>query len=211
MRTIQLENWPRRDHYLFFKTYDYPHFSLSVDMDLTAFLPFVKKQKISFTAAVMYLVARCANDIPEFRHRVRDGNPIEHDVVHPGVTILSKDNLFTFCTVEYQSDFNEFTRIAEEEISLAKIQPSLEEKYPDDRMLFMTSIPWVSFTSFMHPLKLSPPDSVPRFAWGKYRQEGDKILMPLSVQGHHAVMDGLHAGRFYEEFQRLADHPDLLL
>ena len=78
-------------------------------------------------------------------------------------------------------------------------------------MLFMTSIPWVSFTSFMHPLKLNPPDSVPRFAWGKYRQEGKKILMPLSVQGHHAVMDGLHAVKFYEEFQRLADHPDLLL
>ena len=63
----------------------------------------------------------------------------------------------------------------------------------------------------MHPLKLSPPDSVPRFAWGKHRKEGKKILMPLSVQGHHAVMDGLNAGRFYEEFQRLADHPDLLL
>jgi chloramphenicol O-acetyltransferase type A len=63
----------------------------------------------------------------------------------------------------------------------------------------------------MHPLKLSPPDSVPRFAWGKYRQEGDKIIMPLSVQGHHAVMDGLHAGKFYEEFQRLVNLPDLFL
>jgi len=78
-------------------------------------------------------------------------------------------------------------------------------------MLFMTSIPWVSFTGFMHPVKLSPADSVPRFAWGKFRGEGQKTVMPLSVQGHHALMDGLHAGLFYEEFQRLSDNPELLI
>ena len=210
MRTISLENWPRKDHYLYFSNYDYPHFSLCADMDLTALLPPIKGLKISFTAVMMYLIARCANAIPEFRQRVRDGDPIEYEVVHPGVTILSRDELFTFCTVEYQPDFREFALIAEGEISRAKIQPSLEEKFPDDRMLYMTSIPWVSFTSFMHPLILDPPDSVPRFAWGKYRQEGHKILMPLSVQGHHAVMDGLHAGRFYEMFQDLAHNPDSL-
>lgn len=210
MRTIDLNDWPRRDHYLYFKDWEYPQFSLCADMDITKFLPQIKGRKMSFTAAIMYLVARVANGIPEFRRRVREGDPIEHEVVHPGVTILSKDDLFTFCTVEYQADFIEFTRNAEEEISQAKAQPSLEEKYPDDRMFFMTAIPWVSFTSFMHPLKLSPADSVPRFAWGKYREENQKTVMPLSVQGHHAVMDGLHAGKFYQEFQRLLDQPELL-
>jgi len=210
MRTIDLNSWPRKDHYLYFKTYEYPCFSLTADIDLTAFLPWIKGQKISFTASIMYLIARCANEIPEFRHRVRDGDPIEHEIVHPGVTILTKDGLFTFCTVDYQENFHEFICIAEEDISLAKTQHVLEEKYPDDRMLFMTSIPWVSFTSFMHPLKLNPTDSVPRFAWGKYRHEGNKTLMPLSVQGHHAVIDGLHAGMFYEMFQNLVDNPDKL-
>jgi chloramphenicol O-acetyltransferase type A len=211
MRTIKLENWPRRDHYLFFSTFEYPHFNLSADTDLTAFLPAIKQQNISFTAAIMYLISRSANGIPEFRHRVRDGDPIEHEVVHPSATILTKDDLFTFCTVEYQPDFRVFTRKAEVEIARVKAEPTLKEKFPDDRMLYMTSIPWISFTSFMHPLKLNPADSVPRFAWGKYRQQGEKIVMPLSVQGHHAVMDGLHAGRFYEEFQRLADSPDMLM
>ena len=211
MKTIDLDNWPRRDHYLFFCDFDNPYFSLSADMDLTVFLPEIKENKISFTGAIMYLIARSANGIPEFRQRVRPGNPIEHDVVHPSATILTKDELFTFCTVEYQADFHEFTHIAKEEIDRVKEEPSLEEKFLDDRMLFMTSIPWVSFTSFMHPVKLRPADSVPRFAWGKYRQEGEKTVMPLSVQGHHAVMDGLHAGKFYQEFQRLLNQPDLLL
>jgi chloramphenicol O-acetyltransferase type A len=37
-----------------------------------------------------------------------------------------------------------------------------------------------------------------------------KTLMPLSVQGHHAVVDGLHVGRFYDAFQKLLDQPALL-
>jgi chloramphenicol O-acetyltransferase type A len=184
---------------------------MTADMDLTAFLPVIKAQKVSFTAAIMYLIAWCANDIPEFKHRVRDDDPIEHDVVHPSTTILTKDELFTFCTLEYKPNFWDFIRSAEEEIATVKAQHVLEEKFSDDRMLFMTSIPWVSFTSFMHPIRLNPADSVPRFAWGKFHGDSKKIIMPLSVQGHHAVMDGLHAGRFFETFQSRLSLPETIL
>ncbi len=211
MKTISLENWPRKEHYLFFQDFDYPYFSLCADMDIKDFLPLIKEKKISFTAAMMYLVARVANGIPQFRQRVREGGPIEYPVVHPSATIMSKDDLFTFCTVRYDPNFEEFIRKTEEEIALVKENPGLEEKIQDDSMLFMTAIPWVSFTSFHHPLKLSPADSVPRFAWGKYRQDGESIQMPLSVQGHHALMDGLHAGLFYRDFQKLLDHPAIFL
>ena len=155
----------------------------------------------------MYLIARTANAIPEFRHRVRERAAIEHEVVHPSVTILSEDDLFTFCTVEYDQDFATFVTRAEKEISHVKRSPSLKEKLPDDNVLFMSSIPWVSFTSFMHPLKLTPADSTPRFAWGKYFEDGKSIKMPLSVQGHHAVMDGIHAGKFYDQMDRMLSQP----
>ncbi len=211
MKIISLEGWPRRDHYLFFSKFHNPYFSLCTNMDITLFLPFIKQKKISFTAAIMYLVARVANSIPEFRQRVREEDPVEHEIVHPSATILSQNDLFAFCTVLYKDDFLAFTREAKDEILRVKTQPSLEEKVHDDNVLFMTSIPWVSFTGFSHPVKLYPADSVPRFAWGKFRDEGDKIIMPLSVQGHHALMDGLHAGKFYEEFQWFLDHPGKLI
>jgi chloramphenicol O-acetyltransferase type A len=208
MRTIHLEDWPRKDHYLFFKEFAYPHFSLCADMDISAFLPHIKQQGVSFTAAIMYLIARVANSIPEFRQRVREGDPVEYPVVHPSVTILRGDDLFTFCTVEYVEDFQEFIRKAEEEITRVKELPALTEKIQNDSKLYMSSIPWVSFTSFMHPLRLMPADSVPRFAWGKYQHRDGLVTMPLSVQGHHAVMDGLHAGIFYQRFQDLLDLPE---
>ena len=79
-----------------------------------------------------------------------------------------------------------------------------------DDLLFMTAIPWVSFTSFMHPLKF-PVDSVPRFAWGKFFEDGESLKMPLSVQAHHAVMDGLHMGRYFELVQEYFQQPESVL
>jgi chloramphenicol O-acetyltransferase type A len=78
-------------------------------------------------------------------------------------------------------------------------------------LLFMTAIPWVSFTSFMHPMNLQPPDSVPRFAWGKFFKDGDRIKMPLGVQVHHALMDGIHVGRYYNAVQEYLGMPESTL
>jgi chloramphenicol O-acetyltransferase type A len=63
----------------------------------------------------------------------------------------------------------------------------------------------------MHPLQLSPADSFPRFAWGKFFAEGERLKMPLSVQGHHALMDGLHVGQYYEVIQSYFDDPESVL
>jgi chloramphenicol O-acetyltransferase type A len=34
--------------------------------------------------------------------------------------------------------------------------------------------------------------------------------MPLAVQAHHALMDGLHVGRYYTVVQELLDRPEFL-
>ncbi len=74
----------------------------------------------------------------------------------------------------------------------------------------MTAIPWVSFTSFTHPTHLNPSDTVPRFAWGKFFEESGSLKMPLAVQVHHALMDGVHVGRFYAAVQEYLSEPGFL-
>jgi chloramphenicol O-acetyltransferase type A len=212
MHHIDLETWPRREHFKVFSAWDYPHFSLCANVDLTAFHPVVKQRGVSLNVALVYVIARTANAIPEFRHRIREGRVVEHDIVHPSTTILARDDLFSFCTLEYSEDFASFAIRATETIAHLQENPTVEEdESRRDDLLYMTAIPWVSFTSFMHPLHLSPADSVPRFAWGKFFEEGERLKMPLSVQGHHALMDGLHAGRFYTKIQDYLHHPDYVL
>jgi len=201
MRKIDMQTWPRREHFEFFNTFNHPHFNMCANVDLTAFQPYVKEHGYSFTAAIIYVISRAANAIPEFRYRVRDGAVIEHEIVSPSVTILVENDLFGFCTIDYSQDFAEFSVRAARLIAAVRANPTLKDPPGRDDLLFMTAIPWVSFTSFAHPMRLHPADYVPRFAWGKFFAEGGLLKMPLSVQGHHALMDGIHMGKFYAQVQ----------
>jgi chloramphenicol O-acetyltransferase len=39
---------------------------------------------------MVYAITRAANAIPEFRYRIRPGQVVEHEVVHPGITVLAQ-------------------------------------------------------------------------------------------------------------------------
>lgn len=211
MRYVDLSNWPRRTHFQMFKAFDYPHFNLTAAVDLAVFYPAVKQRESSFSIALVYVLARAANAIPEFRQRIRGEQVVEHEVVHPSFTVLVENDLFSFCSVPYEADFAAFAQGALEQIAHVKENLTLEDEPHQDDLLFMTSLPWVSFTGVMHPIHMHPVDSVPRIAWGKFVREGARIHMPLSVQGHHALMDGLHVGRYFEQVQALLNEPEQVL
>ena len=211
MREIDLSSWPRRTQFDFFRTYEFPQFNLTANVDITAFKPALKAHGVSFTVGTMYLIARIANRIPEFRTRIKGERAVEFEVVHPAATILVDENRFTFFTAHYQEDLSAFAENAAEKIEFAKKHPTLIDEGDPDELLFLTSLPWVSFTSMMHPLRLNPADSVPRFAWGKFFPQGDRLMMPLGVQVHHALMDGYHVGKFFETFQEQLDQPEEFL
>lgn len=201
MRTIDLEHWPRRRQFELYRHFSSPHFNVCAPVDITAFARKVKRASASFSVATVHVLAKTANQIPEFRTRIRGDQVVEHEVVHPSVTILTEQEQFSFCYLPFQPDFLAFAKEAASRVARAKARPSLEDEPGRDDYLFMTSIPWVSFTSFAHPMHLSPPDCIPRMAWGKYYTEGVQLKMPLSVQGHHALMDGFHVGKYFELVQ----------
>ena len=87
----------------------------------------------------------------------------------------------------------------------------LSDEPGQDDLLFMTGLPWVSFTSMLHPIHMHPADSVPRIAWGKFFDQEGRTRMPVAVQVHHALMDGLHIGRYYQRIQEHFDHPESCL
>jgi len=206
MHEIDLHTWPRRKLFELFSTFDHPHFSMCANLDLTAFHQHINRRGRSFTSAWIYVIARAANAVPEFRQRIRSAKVVEHDIVSPALTILLENGLFSFCTIPYCDDFIEFARNATALIADVKEHPTLTNEPDRDDLLFTTAIPWVSFTSFTHPMQLHPADSIPRFAWGKFFQDGQALKIPLSVQGHHALMDGIHMARFYEKTEAyLAD------
>jgi chloramphenicol O-acetyltransferase type A len=211
MRIIDLATWPRRRHFALFHGFDNPHFGLCANVDITRARAELKERGLPVTPALIYLLARAANAIPEFRHRIRgagaDAQVVEHEWAHPSPTVLPEDGLFSFCTIPFHPDPARFLPDAQARLQDAVRQPSLEDVPGADDLLYMTCIPWISFTGVQHPMHLRPVDSIPRIAWGRFFEEGGRLKMPLAVQGHHALMDGVHLGRYYALAQELLDQP----
>ncbi|MCC8197428.1 MAG: hypothetical protein LIP06_02330 [Tannerellaceae bacterium] len=87
------------------------------------------------------------------------------------------------------------------------IHPSFTEMDSDttDDLIYITCIPWISFTHLYHTISLNKDDAVPRISWGKYYKNGDKVLLPFSVQVHHALADGIHVGKYIQKLQNYLD------
>lgn len=201
MRVIDLETWPRRHHFTKFRAFADPRFDMCVPVEVGPFCRAFREMNLPFTAGVVYVITRAANEIPEFRCRIRGDTVVEHEVIHPSLTILASGDLFSFCHVDYQPDFALFAREFVAQADAVKGEPTLVEQPWRDDEFFMSALPWLAFTAFHHPMPTIPADSIPRFAWGRATRRGEETTMPLEVQGNHALMDGYHMARFYEKAQ----------
>src|ERR1051325_5503276 len=107
---LDIENWPRRSTYEFFKDYQDPFFNFSANLDVTSLYRFCKKNDVAYSLGILYCSLVAANEIREFRIRLMDGQLVEFDRVHATQTILNDDETFSFAYFEMQDGIVEFNR-----------------------------------------------------------------------------------------------------
>ena len=202
MKTIDIETWPRAAHYQFFKRMDYPHYNICANIDITNFLKKTKSKGLPFYYSMTFAVMSVLNTMDEFKYRIRGENVVLHDVVHPAFSDMPKDSdNFKMVYTQMSETIEEFTREAKQRSqnqTASFVKQDLEGR---DDLVYITSIPWVSFTNISHTISFNKDDSVPRLSWGKHFSDSGKTLMPFSVQAHHSFVDGVHMGRLFEALQ----------
>lgn len=201
MKRIDLASWPRRSLYEYFRTLPLPHFSLTADVDVTGLIETAKPHGVSVFNAALFAIMTACNRIPEFRQRIIGEDVVEFDVVNTAPTVPIEGDRFAFAYFDYSPKWEEFDVLCRDAVEKAKTQTELQDdSSARNDMIFTTCLPWVQFTSMHHPVQ-GPDDSFPRVAWGKFFKRDDRWLMPVNVQVHHALADGLHVGRFYQFMQ----------
>jgi chloramphenicol O-acetyltransferase len=214
MRVIEQESWPRREHFHLYSGFEFPHVNICVQIDITDLWANRARTGASPTATLVYTITRAANRVPELRQRIRGDQVVEHEVVHPLITVLGDDDLFGVVTLTYDACFATFASQADDSLARAKEGVSLDQfphdqdaKFPRDDLLSITILPWLAFTSFAITRK-PQVDCIPLLAFGKVQAVGGRYLLPFFVNFHHALADGLHVARFIkyieEEAQALA-------
>ena len=133
---------------------------------------------------------------------------VVHDHVDAGAVVLLADESFTFVYFDFAEDFGAFHARAQATIESARVEPPrLDARADRDDLIYHSVIPWVSFTSISHARDSKQESGIPKISFGKYRDAGGRVVMPVSVEVHHALMDGLHVGRYFERLEGYFSDP----
>ena len=205
---LDVANWSRRELFEFFIGYTNPYFNVCTQIDVTSLKQFVSERGTRTSLALHYFALRVANEIEPFRYRLKDGKVFVYDVVNGGTTVLLPNESFTYAYFDYHRDFETFVsemgkNVEEVRTGSGELKPTMR-----DDVIYHTTLPWISFTSFAHARNKGRGDSIPRIVFGKFSRQGDRLLMPLSVEVHHALMDGLHVGRYLAGFEEAMAAPE---
>lgn len=206
MEYINLDTWERKTHFQFFKRMDYAQYLICNNIDITNFLSKLKERNISFYYGMIYAATHVLNQVNEFKYRIRGDKVVLHDIIHPSFTDMSEGSeLFKMVTVNMGDDIKKFVQVAQTKADNQEEYFVLKDFEGRDDLIYITCIPWVSFTNLSHTISFNKEDSVPRLAWGKYFEDNGRVLMPFSVQANHAFVDGIHMGKYFNLLQEYMD------
>ena len=210
---LDVTNWARRDLFEFFRKYDNPYFNICTRLNVTRLLEFLRhRPETSVSLAYHYFALRVANEIEPFRYRLREGKVLVHDVIHGGAPVLLPNESFTFAYFDYDEDFEKFILGAQRSVDRIRNEDGPFSPLESDDRIHFTTLPWVTFTSFAHARRnWGREDSVPKIAFGKFTRENERMLLPISIEVHHALMDGLHVGRYLNRLEEMLGRPDVYL
>jgi chloramphenicol O-acetyltransferase type A len=198
---VDLKTWKRRDHYELFRKYQQPFFSVTVDVDVTRVWKYCRRPASpSFFLTSLFLMLRAVNDVEAFRLRLRPRGVWRHDVVGVGATIRRADETFGFARLEPAETLEEFVAIGNDAVANAMRPGELEREKQTDEVVYHSVLPWFRFTAYTNALRSG--DSIPRIVFGRAVPEGRRMLMPVAVEVHHALVDGLDVARFFDRFDR---------
>lgn len=210
MKQLDLDTWPRRESFNFFKAYEFPQFNVCIRADITTTYQYLETHGLSKYNAILWMICCAANHVTEIRYRIRKEGVVEHERLDPSFTLLTHDHTLAFCSAEYTPHVPEFFSRVDREVEKMKAHPKMEDKEGVDNLIYVSCVPWIDFTSISHPVKMDPLDSIPRISWGKFTRNGGHISMPISLQLHHGLADGYHAGLFFQKLEDLLDKPEAI-
>jgi len=213
MKIIDVETWNRKEHFNFFSKMACPFFGMVTEVDCTQTYNLAKENNLSVFALYLHKSMMAVNAVAELKYRIVDDKVVEYDVVHAGATIVREDGTFAFTFVNFTENFEVFNAELQKEITAVKNSSGLRLNDDDVKkdLIRHTTIPWNSFTGILHPTNLDPTESVPKITFGKFRLRNKRKYLPVSIEAHHGLVDGIHIARYLEEFQKQLNNKNNLL
>ena len=196
-RLIDLENWERREFYEHFISRVVCTYSVTVNLDIDP----LRGQKLY--PAMIWLLTKTVNAMPEFRTCLTAEGLGIYDDMHPMYTVFNEEHKnFSGIWSYFSEDYAAFLRDYEQDVARYSKSTRYAPKEGTPANSFNISmVPWLEFSAVNINVFDDGKFLLPIFTMGKYFERDGKRFLPLAIQVHHAVCDGYHVGAFVEKLQ----------
>ena len=168
--------------------------SMTARVDVTELVAFSRETSTKFYLNFLYILSKVMNSRDDYRmgYLWQTEELICYDVINPTQYVFHEDT--ETCTpvyTEYSEDYGTFYANALQDVEKAKQTSEYGLDMANHPNWFDASyISWLSYDS----LNIELPDGhlffAPIINWGRYRDEGGRLVMPVSVRLNHAIADG---------------------
>jgi len=205
MEIIDIENWNRKEHFDFFSKYDNPFWGMVTEIDCTKAYEISEKNRLSFFAHYLHKSILAINKVDELKFRIVNNEIVMFDKIHTGATIGRNDGTFGFSFTNFSPDFKTFNQELKEEINNVQGSKGLRVNENSKRLdvIHYSTIPWNKFTGLTYPRNFNTDDTVPKITFGKTFTIENRRVLPISIEVHHGLVDGIHISQYLDEFQKL--------
>lgn len=204
MKEIDLQTWPRKPHFDFFRTFQDPFFDVAARLDVSDLIRRTRAQHLRFYPTFMHAVMTAVNQTPALRLRFRGDRLFDVERCDCSFTIMGDNGLFNYAEAAFHPDLDRFTDAVDIATDAIKSLTTLNLRADGAaNFVYVTSIPWTDILSLSHPFPGDPDDCVPRIAWGKIVEADDRFECTVQLTVHHALADGVDAALFLNALRSL--------
>ena len=104
-RILNLDTYPRRAHYEYFRAMSNPYVGVTVQTDVTELAAFCKENRFFFYLTFIHAAALAANSIPEFRQRICPEGIVEYEECGTSHTESTENGAYCYCTLKHDMPF----------------------------------------------------------------------------------------------------------
>lgn len=203
---VNLNEWGRGSLFKFYIDKMRIVMSLTADVNVTNLRAYSKKNNLNFYPLMLWVVSKIINSHDEFKYSWDDaGNLIKWDFVSPSYTDFhADDENFVKMVTEYSDDLFEFCSRVDKDRQRHKNEQAILVNQPPN-FFDVSCLPWIKYSHFDIHVFDEGKFLAPVVTWGKFEEKDGKLIMPLTMNIHHAVADGFHLSRFFNEVQELVD------
>ena len=224
---VDPETWPRREYFAYYFDRLKCRYSITAPLDITLLMRRRRQLRRRFFPILLYVVMRavnrrdadgpCAPDSPDILDRGGNGafrmafdargrlgrwnycNPV-YTVFH------EEDASFSDLWSRWSPDFSLFYETVLDDMArYGGVRGLKGRPHTPENFCSVSSLPWLSFTSFAQDTYAESRLLFPLIRVGKHFVQGRKTLIPVALSVHHAVADGFHTSKLFHDMQTVAD------